>query len=185
VRLQPLASSPGSAVGAKRTRTGRRDWPKSVENDPTRHWRLKTLAAQKDCSRQGLREPGYVESTRRRCSSIPAISARMVLSAVLVKCIDPSACLTKHRLHFPSTAGLAPISNEVVTEFQLDKARTDSPLRVLHAQPHRNCSTFRKSHVQKISVPRSLERVRRQLIVTPSLAAIPLDLLRCGIALFR
>jgi hypothetical protein len=69
------------------------------------HWRLKTLAAQKHCSRQGIREPGYVESARRRCSSTPAISARMVLSAVVVKCIDPSACLTKHRLHFPALFG--------------------------------------------------------------------------------
>jgi hypothetical protein len=33
------------------------------------------------------------------------------------------------RLH----RGAAPISNEVVTEFQSDRARTDLPVRVLHA----------------------------------------------------
>ena len=34
-----------------------------------------------------------------------------------------------------SAAGLAPTSGEVVTEFQSDSPRTDSPVRVLHAQP--------------------------------------------------
>src|SRR6266566_1395113 len=31
--------------------------------------------------------------------------------------------------------GLAPTLGEVVTEFQSDKARTDSPVRILNAQP--------------------------------------------------
>src|SRR5436190_1734049 len=34
-----------------------------------------------------------------------------------------------------SAAGLAPISGEVVTQFQSDSSRTDSPVRVLNAQP--------------------------------------------------
>src|SRR5215211_5517742 len=31
--------------------------------------------------------------------------------------------------------GLAPTPGEVVTEFQSDSSRTDSPVRILHAQP--------------------------------------------------
>jgi hypothetical protein len=34
-----------------------------------------------------------------------------------------------------SAAGLAPTSGEVVTQFQSDSARTDSAVRILHAQP--------------------------------------------------
>jgi hypothetical protein len=34
-----------------------------------------------------------------------------------------------------SAAGLAPISCEVITQFQSDSSRTDSPVRILHAQP--------------------------------------------------
>ena len=34
-----------------------------------------------------------------------------------------------------SAAGLSPTSGEVVTQFQLDRARTDSPVRILHGQP--------------------------------------------------
>jgi hypothetical protein len=72
-----------------------------------RHWRLKTLAAQKHCSRQGLREPGYVESARRRCSSTPAISARMVLSAVVVKRIRSLRVFDEASFAFPAPFGPA------------------------------------------------------------------------------
>ena len=34
-----------------------------------------------------------------------------------------------------SAAGLAPTSGEVVTEFQSDSSRTDSPVRIRYAQP--------------------------------------------------
>ena len=42
-----------------------------------------------------------------------------------------------------SAAGLAPTSGEVVTQFQSDSSRTDSPVRILHAQPRsREASSF-------------------------------------------
>jgi hypothetical protein len=102
-----MALSVGLGTSAPMSAVGEESGPVAKGTNPSlvtqlRHWRLKTLAAQKHCSRQGVREPGYVESARRRCSSTPAISARMVLSAVVVKRIDPSACLTKRRLHFPA-----------------------------------------------------------------------------------
>src|SRR2546430_41141 len=34
-----------------------------------------------------------------------------------------------------SAARLAPTSGEVITQFQADSSRTDSPVRILHAQP--------------------------------------------------
>jgi hypothetical protein len=52
----------------------------------------------------------------------------------------------QNRYHSPRTrrvsaAGLAPSSGEVVPQFQSDSARTDSPVRVLHAQPGSRVST--------------------------------------------
>ena len=42
-----------------------------------------------------------------------------------------------------SAARLAPTSGEVVNEFQLDSSRTDSPVRILYAQPGRPVSASR------------------------------------------
>jgi len=44
-----------------------------------------------------------------------------------------------------SAAGLAPTSGEVVTESQSDSSRTDSPVRILNAQPRSRVSVARLS----------------------------------------
>src|SRR5947209_7748012 len=58
--------------------------------------------------------------------------------------------------------GLAPPSGEVVTEFQSDSARTDSPVRILHAQPGSPVSG-RRVWVRKMlpTLPRLSVRILR------------------------
>src|SRR4051794_23274150 len=51
--------------------------------------------------------------------------------------------------------GLAPTLGEVVTEFQSDKARTDSPVRILNAQP---ASSVSGRHVLVDKNPRGHSR---------------------------
>jgi hypothetical protein len=51
---------------------------------------------------------------------------------ILVGAANPYHAACTRRV---SAAGLAPTSGEVVMEFQSDSARTDSPVRVLNAQP--------------------------------------------------
>jgi hypothetical protein len=50
-----------------------------------------------------------------------------------------------------SAAGLAPKSGEVVTQFQSDSSRTDSPVRVLNAQPASTVSVGHASVIDEIA----------------------------------
>jgi hypothetical protein len=78
--------------------------------------------------------PGYVCCPSRRVelpASSPLFRAK-IACRILAGAANPCHAACARTV---SAAGLAPTSGEVVTQFQSDSSRTDSPVRILHAQP--------------------------------------------------
>ena len=80
---------------------------------------------------------------------LPAFRARTLHAEILARAANPYHAASTRRV---SAARLAPASGEVVTEFQSDSSRTDSPVRILHAQPRSPSQTGgpqKKNSVQR------------------------------------
>ena len=101
--------------------------------------------------------------------TISGAELQSVTSASAVESIMPPAALRSPaelagaanphnaaRTRRVSAAGLAPTSGEIVTQIQLGGSRTDSPVRVLYAQP---ASPFSVGHVQAAKIGATFPRV--------------------------
>src|SRR5204862_5937879 len=82
------------------------------------------------------------ERTRARCPQSARSAKRLTVAfaRLFAGAINEDSAVASRAV--VSAAGLAPISGEVVTEFQSDSARTDSAVRVLYAQPGSQLSSL-------------------------------------------
>jgi hypothetical protein len=126
---------------------------------------------------RGFRNPmfaGHITYLRPRC-----VLAQNRYDLILSKPTRPSCrSVSRPRTRRVSAAGLAPISGEVVTRFQSDSSRTDSPVRVLPPQPaspvSRRGVRFRKIVANpSASQPESVSGCPADLIFTGSTLEAP------------
>jgi hypothetical protein len=81
---------------------------------------------------RGASRSGSTSVTTMHALFTRKVECKMAAAEILAGAANPYHAARRRRV---SAAGLAPTSGEVATEFQSDSPRTDSPVRVLHAQP--------------------------------------------------